>query len=127
MIKDVDSFNCRMIMYQFRTNAARTIISLFLFLLFTFMTLNHQEKNARLVTSSLFVSGFVEVVYPACNSYVVNDPTEDAAFLPFGAGLRACVGRKFVILKVATLIASLRELYEVHSNIFPAAFQCVGV
>lgn len=71
------------------------------------------EKGSDLVQMTSFKGFAEELVYPACNSYVLNDPTENAAFLPFGSGVRACVGQKFVILKVATLIASLLEQYEI--------------
>ncbi|OAY53340.1 cytochrome P450 734A1 [Manihot esculenta] len=47
------------------------------------------------------------------SSFILNDPHDNAAFLPFGAGMRACVGQKFVIQGVATLFASLLECYEV--------------
>lgn len=54
-----------------------------------------------------------EAVNPIQSSFVLNDPNENAAFLPFGSGIRACVGQKFVIQGVATLFASLLERYEV--------------
>ncbi|XWS74597.1 hypothetical protein CRYUN_Cryun01aG0012200 [Craigia yunnanensis] len=47
------------------------------------------------------------------SSFVLNDPNENPAFLPFGSGTRACICQKFVILGVATLFASLLEQYEV--------------
>lgn len=47
------------------------------------------------------------------SSFVLNDPSENAAFLPFGSGIRSCVGQKFVIQVVATLLASLLKKYEV--------------
>lgn len=55
------------------------------------------------------------------SSFILNDPHDNAAFLPFGAGMRACVGQKFVIQGVATLFASLLECYEVCriATIFP--------
>ncbi|XP_031371615.1 cytochrome P450 4F11-like isoform X1 [Punica granatum] len=46
-------------------------------------------------------------------SFVLNDPNENAAFLPFGSGARACVGQKFVIYGVVSLLASLLEHYEI--------------
>lgn len=49
------------------------------------------------------------------NSFVLNDPNNNAAFLPFGSGIRACVGQKFVIQGVAALFASLLKKYEVFS------------
>ncbi|WJX36598.1 hypothetical protein P8452_24457 [Trifolium repens] len=50
------------------------------------------------------------------SSFVLNDPSEIAAFLPFGSGARACVGQKFVIQVVATLLASLLKKYEIRLN-----------
>ncbi|XP_044461625.1 cytochrome P450 72A397-like [Mangifera indica] len=46
-------------------------------------------------------------------SFILKDPNDNAAFLPFGSGSRACVGQKFVIHGVATLFASLLESYEI--------------
>ncbi|KAB1226678.1 hypothetical protein CJ030_MR1G008473 [Morella rubra] len=51
-------------------------------------------------------------VHSGESSVVLNDPNDNAAFLPFGSGTRACVGQKFVIRGVATLFASLLEQYE---------------
>lgn len=47
------------------------------------------------------------------NSFVLNDPTGNAVFLPFGFGARSCVGQKFIIQGLATLFASLLSNYEV--------------
>eukprot|EP00257_Ricinus_communis_P019690 XP_015578748.1 cytochrome P450 4X1 isoform X2 [Ricinus communis] len=65
--------------------------------------------------SSFTVSSEVaeDAVDPGQSSYILNDPNENAAFLPFGSGVRACVGQKFVIQGVAILLASLLERYEV--------------
>ena len=52
------------------------------------------------------------------SSFVLNDPTGNVAFLPFGFGARSCVGRKFIIQGVATLFASLLANYEVGSFFF---------
>ncbi|KAJ0102993.1 hypothetical protein Patl1_05735 [Pistacia atlantica] len=52
-------------------------------------------------------------VDPRETSSVLKDPNDNAAFLPFGSGSRACVGQKFVIHGVATLFASLLERYEI--------------
>ncbi|KAJ6704878.1 CYTOCHROME P450 FAMILY 4 [Salix purpurea] len=54
-----------------------------------------------------------EAADPIQCSLVLNDPNDNAAFLPFGSGMRTCVGQKFVIRGVATLFASLLEHYEV--------------
>ncbi|XP_011655532.1 tabersonine 16-hydroxylase 1 isoform X1 [Cucumis sativus] len=47
------------------------------------------------------------------NSFVLNDPTGNAVFLPFGFGARSCVGQKFIIQGLATLFASLLSNYEI--------------
>lgn len=54
-----------------------------------------------------------EAVDPSRCSFILNDPNDNAAFLPFGSGMRACVGQKFAIHGVATLFASLLQRYEV--------------
>ncbi|KAJ6702976.1 CYTOCHROME P450 28A5-RELATED [Salix viminalis] len=57
-----------------------------------------------------------EAADPIQCSSVLNDPNDNAAFLPFGSGMRTCVGQKFVIRGVATLFASLLEHYEVRPH-----------
>lgn len=52
------------------------------------------------------------------DSFLLNDPNGNAAFLPFGSGTRACVGQKFVMQGVATLFATLLQHYEVCAIIF---------
>ncbi|CAJ1958751.1 unnamed protein product [Sphenostylis stenocarpa] len=47
------------------------------------------------------------------SSFVLNDPNENAAFLPFGSGARACIGQKFIIQLVASVLASLLKKYEI--------------
>ncbi|XP_021802846.1 aromatase-like isoform X2 [Prunus avium] len=60
------------------------------------------------------VSGAAEnIVNPGQSSFSLNDPNANTAFLPFGYGLRACIGKKFVLNGVATLFASLLEHYEI--------------
>ncbi|KAL4277468.1 hypothetical protein HN51_060570 [Arachis hypogaea] len=54
-----------------------------------------------------------EVTKSGFNLLELNDPNENAAFLPFGSGTRACVGQKFVIQVIATLLASLLKKYEI--------------
>ncbi|GAY55035.1 hypothetical protein CUMW_161320 [Citrus unshiu] len=54
-----------------------------------------------------------EYVDPRQSSFVLNDPNNNAAFLPFGSGSRACVGQKYVTQGIATLFASLLERYEI--------------
>ncbi|XP_050234602.1 cytochrome P450 71A20-like isoform X2 [Mercurialis annua] len=51
------------------------------------------------------------------SSLVLNDPNENAAFLPFGSGIRACVAQKFTIQGVATLLASVLERYEIRHQV----------
>ncbi|CAN6483055.1 unnamed protein product [Victoria cruziana] len=46
-------------------------------------------------------------------TYALNDPYANAAFLPFGSGARACVGQRFAILGIATLVACLVRRYEI--------------
>ncbi|KAK7401399.1 hypothetical protein VNO78_12838 [Psophocarpus tetragonolobus] len=50
------------------------------------------------------------------SSFVLNDPNENAAFLPFGSGARACIGQKFIIQLVASVLASLLKEYEIRLN-----------
>lgn len=61
-------------------------------------------------------SGSEEQLDYGISSFVLNDPSENAAFLPFGSGTRACVGQKYVIQVVATLLASLFKKYEIRLN-----------
>ncbi|GAU48390.1 hypothetical protein TSUD_118160 [Trifolium subterraneum] len=61
-------------------------------------------------------SGSEEQLDYGTSSFVLNNPNENAAFLPFGSGTRACVGQKFVIQIVATLLASLLKKYEIRLN-----------
>ncbi|KAH8512609.1 hypothetical protein H0E87_006041 [Populus deltoides] len=72
--------------------------------------LSKAGKGSDLVQDTSFTE---EAADPIPCSFVLNDPNDDAAFLPFGSGMRTCVGQKFVIRGVATLFASLLEHYEV--------------
>ncbi|MED6169347.1 hypothetical protein PIB30_020477 [Stylosanthes scabra] len=56
-----------------------------------------------------------EITKSGSNLLELNDPNENTAFLPFGSGTRACVGQKFVIQVIATLLASLLKKYEIKS------------
>lgn len=47
------------------------------------------------------------------SSFMLNDPNENAAYLPFGSGTRACVGQKFAVLGITMLFAALLQHYEV--------------
>ncbi|KAH7536611.1 hypothetical protein FEM48_Zijuj03G0003100 [Ziziphus jujuba var. spinosa] len=72
-------------------------------------------KKSHMVLNTSY-SGLAEELVNPCpgeSSFVLNDPNENAAFLPFGSGIRSCVGQKFVIQGVATLFASLLERYEI--------------
>ncbi|KAL6124841.1 hypothetical protein ACLB2K_077350 [Fragaria x ananassa] len=51
-------------------------------------------------------------VYQGESSFNLHDPDKSTAFLPFGSGVRACVGQKFVTEGVAMLFASLLRQYE---------------
>jgi len=62
----------------------------------------------------VFLTGSEEQLDYGISSFVLNDPSKNAAFLPFGSGTRACVGQKFVIQVVATLLTSLLKKYQVH-------------
>ncbi|OMO86073.1 Cytochrome P450 [Corchorus olitorius] len=53
-----------------------------------------------------------ELINQRRGSFVLNNPNENPAFLPFGSGTRACVCQKFVARGIATLLASLLEQYE---------------
>ncbi|KAL2900741.1 Cytochrome P450 3A31, partial [Bienertia sinuspersici] len=44
--------------------------------------------------------------------YILSDPHKNAAYLPFGSGLRTCVGQRFAIMGIASIFASLLEQYE---------------
>ncbi|CAL5381488.1 unnamed protein product [Camellia sinensis] len=72
--------------------------------------LSKAEKKSNIVNVMPFAEERVDV---GQGTYVLNDPNENAAFVPFGSGTRACLGQKFVILGVATLFASLLEHYEI--------------
>ncbi|KAF1894231.1 hypothetical protein Lal_00004155 [Lupinus albus] len=71
----------------------------------------------RFLSKSTNESGSTEEFTNAgFSSFVLNDPNENAAFLLFGSGARACVGQKFVIQVVATLLVSLLKKYEIRLN-----------
>ncbi|KAF5952419.1 hypothetical protein HYC85_010363 [Camellia sinensis] len=72
--------------------------------------LSKAEKKSNIVNVMPFAEERVDL---GQGTYVLNDPNENAAFIPFGSGTRACLGQKFVILGVATLFASLLEHYEI--------------
>lgn len=76
---------------------------------------NKEESCCSSLTnlSILIILSGSEELNCGFSSFVLNDPNENAAFLPFGSGTRACVGQKFVIQVVATFLASLLKKYEV--------------
>ncbi|CAI0421049.1 unnamed protein product, partial [Linum tenue] len=47
---------------------------------------------------------------------ILNDPTNNPAFLPFGSGVRACACQKPVITGVGAMLASLIASYEVRAS-----------
>ncbi|KAI8546058.1 hypothetical protein RHMOL_Rhmol07G0086600 [Rhododendron molle] len=72
--------------------------------------LSNAEKKSDSVHLTSFADKLVDVEQ---DSYVLNDPNKNAAFLPFGSGTRACLGQKCVVLGVAASFASLLERYEI--------------
>ncbi|XP_065867417.1 cytochrome P450 72A397-like [Euphorbia lathyris] len=71
-------------------------------------------SEARKASDSVEVTSFTgDAVDPIPSSFILKHPNDNAAFLPFGSGIRACVGQKFVIQGIATLFASLLEHYKV--------------
>jgi len=75
-----------------------------------FRLLSNAEKKSDSVHLTSFADKLVDV---GQDSYVLNDPNKNAAFLPFGSGTRACLGQKCAVLGVAALFASLLERYEI--------------
>lgn len=78
-----------------------------------FLAAQDNADSCLIKLRNLLSGSTEELVDPVDSSFVLNDPNENVAFLPFGSGMRACVGQKFVIQGVATLIASLLQHYEV--------------
>lgn len=76
----------------------------------------HMMMGWTFVVFILFTGAAKEDMDLRNTSFILKDPNDNAAFLPFGSGSRACVGQKFVIHGVATLFASLLESYEVCAN-----------
>ncbi|KAI4332914.1 hypothetical protein L6164_017784 [Bauhinia variegata] len=81
--------------------------------------LSDVQKESDVVIDVSFKDCGEEHTNPGFNSFMLKDPNENAAFLSFGSGTRACVGQKFVIQVVASFFASLLKKYEValHRNI----------
>ncbi|XP_059460977.1 cytokinin hydroxylase-like [Corylus avellana] len=75
--------------------------------------LSKTGNGSDLVLNGSSTGNAEKVVNPGESSFILNDPNDNAAFLPFGSGTRACVGQKFVIQGVATLFASFLERYEI--------------
>uniref|UniRef100_A0A2N9GUD8 Uncharacterized protein n=1 Tax=Fagus sylvatica TaxID=28930 RepID=A0A2N9GUD8_FAGSY len=75
--------------------------------------LTKSGNGSDLVLNSSPTGVAEELVSPGESKFVLNDPNDNVAFLPFGSGTRACVGQKFVIQGVVTLFASLLEQYEI--------------
>lgn len=61
----------------------------------------------------------------------ISEPNKSAAFLPFGSGTRACIGQKFAIHGISTLLASLLQNYEIRlkpgleNNPKPTVHDCI--
>ncbi|XP_054815984.1 3,9-dihydroxypterocarpan 6A-monooxygenase-like [Prosopis cineraria] len=75
--------------------------------------LSNAGKGSKVVLDATNTGSADEHTNPGLDSLLLNDPNENAAFLPFGSGARACVGQKFVIQVVATLFALILKKYEV--------------
>ncbi|XP_065632743.1 cytochrome P450 750A1 isoform X1 [Quercus suber] len=76
--------------------------------------LSKSGNGSDLVLNASPTAGVAEELVSPCKSkFVLNDPNDNVAFLPFGSGTRACVGQKFVIQGVMTLFASLLEQYDI--------------
>lgn len=71
------------------------------------------EEKSELGRSSKTAGAAGESVDLREGSYVLSDPFKNAAFLPFGSGIRACVGQNFTVLGIASIFASLLERYEI--------------
>ncbi|KAK4756005.1 hypothetical protein SAY87_009762 [Trapa incisa] len=70
------------------------------------------EFNPYRFLSSELAGGDEEACFRQ-RPFVLNDLNAHPAFLLFGSGARACVGEKFVIHEVVSLLASLLEHYEI--------------
>ncbi|XP_077241605.1 cytochrome P450 734A1-like [Tasmannia lanceolata] len=70
----------------------------------------HQIHNVKEESDSVTRTQFTD---SESSPFVLDDPNENLAFLPFGSGTRACVGQKFAILGITTLFASLLQRYEI--------------
>ncbi|ERM99078.1 hypothetical protein AMTRI_Chr01g103380 [Amborella trichopoda] len=71
---------------------------------------NDVKPNFRLTTS---IEGSGAYGSPLTKCLGFEDPNANAAFLPFGSGVRACIGQKFAVTGITALLASLLQLYEV--------------
>ncbi|XP_021752623.1 cytochrome P450 4d2-like [Chenopodium quinoa] len=75
--------------------------------------LSKSEKRSELSRSSETTDAAEVPPDSGDGSYILSNPYKNAAFLPFGSGLRGCVGQRFAILGIASIFASLLEQYEV--------------
>lgn len=48
------------------------------------------------------------------------------SYVPFSAGPRSCVGRKYAMLMLKVLLSTLVRKFEIHSNVDEAQFQLQG-
>ncbi|KAJ7949409.1 putative Cytochrome P450 [Quillaja saponaria] len=74
--------------------------------------LSNARKGSDVVLDTSSTGSLEELKARRFSSFVFSDPNDNAAFLLFGSGTRACVGQRFVIQQVATLFASLLKKYE---------------
>ncbi|KAL5799507.1 hypothetical protein ACOSQ4_032391 [Xanthoceras sorbifolium] len=93
--------------------------------------LSETGRQSDQAHNNSFAGATDDHVDPGQSSFVLNDPNDNTAFLPFGSGSRACIGQKFIIQGVATLFASLLERYEIRlqpgleNNLKPTMNNCV--
>ncbi|KAL9247779.1 hypothetical protein vseg_021173 [Gypsophila vaccaria] len=75
--------------------------------------LSKVETTSQLDRKSKITDAAEVLVNSEVESYILNDSYKNTAYLPFGSGLRACVGQKFAVHGIATMLASLVEHYEI--------------
>ncbi|CAL1377024.1 unnamed protein product [Linum trigynum] len=77
--------------------------------------LSKSRESSNLMQES-FVPETTEEVNATEGPLILNDPTNNLAFLPFGSGVCACACQKPVITGVGAMLASLLASYEVRAS-----------